>query len=125
MALDCSAETLAVNSANLTGSLSFKQLLAALVYIQCTSNGMSCDAQTLSVASRCLYNCLSEKQLLAALLYIQCTTGGSGGGGGNKITVAVTDPVGNGTTAGDLWINELSAQEWYWSGSAWNQLIGP
>lgn len=79
MAIDCSAQGLATSSAKLVGSLTYKQLLAALVYIQCTANGMDCTPETLSTASKCLLNCMTEKQLLAALVYIQCTGGGGAG----------------------------------------------
>lgn len=84
---DCTAQGLSVSSTKLSGSLTFKQLLAALVYIQCTSNGMNCTPQSLSSASACLYDCMTEKQLLAALLYVQCTSGGGGGGGGGAVQI--------------------------------------
>ncbi len=78
MAIDCSVANLSENSSSLAASLSTNQLLAALVYIQCTTNGMDCDAQSLKNASKCLWGCMNEAQLVAALVYIQCTGGGSG-----------------------------------------------
>ncbi len=78
MAIDCSVSNLSENSSSLAASLSTNQLLAALVYIQCTSNGMDCDAQSLKNASKCLWGCMSEAQLIAALVYIQCVGGGGG-----------------------------------------------
>ena len=39
--------------------------------------------------------------------------------------VATTNPVGNGTAAGQLWINSTNNFTWYWDGvSSWVQLIG-
>lgn len=78
MALDCTPAGLVAASNCLGCSLTFKQLLAALVYIQCTSNGMDCTPSTLVAASTQLRERMTEKQLLAALVYIQCTGGGGG-----------------------------------------------
>jgi hypothetical protein len=120
MAIDCTAQGLAVASAKLTGSLSFKQLLAALVYIQCTSNGMTCDAESLSLASKCLYNCLTEKQLLAALVYIQCQ-----GGGGGSVACGTGAPTAAPSGTCGFYIQTDSAPNpgviWEYFGGAWHQ----
>lgn len=79
--MDCSATSLSSASSTLFDTLSHKQLLAALLYVQCTANGMNCTPSSLMSGANCLL-CLSEKQLIAALVYIQCINNGGGGGGG-------------------------------------------
>lgn len=81
MAIDCSASGLVSASNCLECAMTHKQLLAALLYVQCTANGMNCTPASLVAASECLKCSMTEKQLLAALVYIQCTTNGGGGGG--------------------------------------------
>lgn len=54
-------------------------------------------------------------------------TGGaavSGSSGGSSNTVATTSPVGSGTNAGDTWTNKDTNEQWFWTGSAWQQIIG-
>jgi hypothetical protein len=120
MAIDCTAEGLANSGAPLSG-LAYKQLLAALVYIQCTSNGMNCDAESLSLASKCLYNCLTEKQLLAALVYIQCQ-----GGGGGTVACGTGAPVAPPSGTCSLYIQTDSAPFtgvlWEYFNGAWKSL---
>lgn len=123
---DCSANTLAAASGLLEQKLTHKQLLAAAVYLLCVQNSMSCTPSSLASASGQLACCMTEKQLLAAAVYLLCV-GGGGAGGGNTNTFALTDPVGNGTTKGDLWTNYGGPVVllWQWDGSAWQPIIGP
>ena len=115
MAIDCTAESLGVNASSLFGSLSTKQLLAALVYIQCTSNGMTCNAQALSDASKCLWGCLNDRQLLAALVYIQCTGGGSGPTA-TCVTGGNSPPVGTPPCDFSVWIQGPGPNFGVWLG---------
>lgn len=86
---------------------------------------MACDANSLmATAMASGYGGMSDRDLKMATLASACA-GGGGGGGGNAVTVANTSPVGNGTTKGDMWINETNNNTWYWDSAAWIQLIGP
>lgn len=92
MALTCNAASLSASSSDLYQKLTHKQLLAALVYVLCTANGMNCTPKSLSDASNCLYCAMTEKQLIAALLFVQCSGGGGGGGSVACGTGAPTTP---------------------------------
>ena len=124
MALACTTPALNEAASDLQQKLTHKGLLAALVYVLCQANDMNCTPATLAAASECLRCSMTEKGLLAAAVYLICTGGTGGGGGGNTNTIALTDPVGNGTTTGDIWINSTSKLEWFWDGAAWQTLIG-
>lgn len=73
--------------------MGMEQLLAALVYLTCTNNGMACDAATLIDQGKCLVQQMGPQQLWAALVYLTCT-GGGGGGGSFTIQTGVGPPTG-------------------------------
>lgn len=99
MAISCTPAALSAASSCLACDLTHKQLLAALVYVLCTSNKMTCTPASLAAASECLRCALTEKQLLASAVYLICnggTGGGGGGGGGQLVIYTTTDPTTDG-----------------------------
>lgn len=94
MAITCTPAALSAASSCLACDLTHKQLLAALVYIQCTVNKMSCTPATLAAQAECLKCALTEKQLLAALVYLVCSNGGIGSG--QLVIYTTTDPTADG-----------------------------
>ncbi len=122
---DCTPKTLLAGAECLECALTHKQLLAALVYVQCTANSMNCSPSSLLAGANCIM-CLTEKQLIAALVYIQCTNNGGGGGGGGGGTGVTCGAYGSGqpsftpsTSCGSA-IDTDTGNLWFYYGGAWH-----
>ena len=117
--MTCTAPDLVSSSECLECAMTHKQLLAALLYVQCTANGMNCTPSSLVSASECLRCAMTEKQLLAALVYIQCTNNGGGGGGGAPDFINYAGPpVDNPPTLAYI-VVDVNYRQWQYGSSGW------
>lgn len=122
MALNCTAQALLSASECLGCGMTHKQLLAALVYIQCKANNMDCTPATLNVNATQLREKMTEKQLLAALVYIQCINNGGGGGGGGTplVTGGAGVPVADPGIPFQVYTDTNTGNQFFWYGGAWH-----
>ena len=110
MAISCTPTSLSAASSCLACDLTHKQLLAALVYVLCTSNNMSCTPSSLVAASECIRCAMTEKQMLAAMVFLICNggTGGTGGSGAQLVLYTTTNPTTDGVTPTNINANAIA-----------------
>lgn len=121
MPISCTVPDLVSESNCLACSMTYKQLLASLVYVLCEANNMDCTPASLAAASECYRCSMTEKSLLASAVYILCN-GGAGGGGTLGGTGAPTGVI---TPSSDyaLYIQTDSVPPgliWEWYGGVWH-----
>lgn len=90
----CTAPVLVADARCLTQGMSNRQLLASILCVLATANGMECNAPALVEASRCLWMGMSDRQLLASIALILCEGGGGTGGGTPQVFFGTGVPSG-------------------------------
>lgn len=109
--------------------LSGKMLAAIRIRLLCAivdKETMACDAQTLIDNAKCIESCVPNGMMAAIEIYLLCQIATNTASGASGSTLCgVADPITAPTTTCAIYYRTDNGAVWYWSGSAWIQLIAP